>query len=251
VITPAQAQALSLQLALAGTTLCFGVLCLRVAPRPGRGPRSGAWYLAGVAFTLDGAIALVHNSAAVAAVMAGPGSAFYARFLALTPPGNDARGVLMLAFAAAAFAVVLRGRPVPRPRIVVTGAAACALAGFAAGFLEPPLDRGGVHFTVLSVVDAAAVILLFAALYRGLLAESLDWLLWSALAVYAVQQAMSSDVQVFLAWAGVTGSWAPPHSVLLWTALASVLLMLACTARRLALARDGLDAPALLERLRG
>jgi hypothetical protein len=157
----------------------------------------------------------------------------------------------MLGFAAAVFALVLRGRPSPAPRVAVAGAAGLALAGFTAGLLEPPLDRGGVHFTVLSVVDAAAVILLFAALYRGLLAESLDWLLWSALAVYAVQQAMSSDVQVFLAWAGITGAWAPPHSLLLWTALASVLLMLACTARRLALARDGRDAPALLERLRG
>jgi hypothetical protein len=250
-IAPSAVLTLTLQELLAVLTLGLGLVALRVAPRPGRSTRTGAWFMAGVTFTCDGTLSLVHSTIAVAAVAAGPGSSFYAAFLRLSPLGNDARALLILGFALGLGWVVLLERPLPPRRVVAGSAAALAAVGFVAGLAEGPLQRGGVHFGVLSLFGAATAVLLFAALYRAMMRESVDWLFWVALALYAAQEALSSNIQGVLSWAGFGGAWAPPVPSQMWIGLVSSFVMLACTLRRLAIARAGGDPPGLLERLRG
>jgi hypothetical protein len=220
-MTAAVAQTLALQLAVAVMTLGIGVLALRVAPAPGASPRTAAWFMAGVTFTLDGALAVVHSSAAVVAVLMGPQSRFFALFLRFLPAGNDARSLLVLGFALGLAWVLLLGRPAPSARVIVAGSGLFALVGFVAGLAERPIGERG------------------------------DWLFWTALALYAVQEAISSNIKGVLAWAGFGGGWAPPVRSIMLTALVTLVMMLACTLRRLSIARAGGDPPGLLERVSG
>jgi hypothetical protein len=244
-------QMLTLQVVVAVLTLGFGLLALRVAPEPGRSTRTGAWYLAGVAFTLDGLLGTVHAIAAVAAATAGPGSPFMADYLRMSPLGNHARTLLVLGFAVGMVWVVMLERPMPPRRVVFGSAAGLVAAGFVVGLLEGPLGQGGVHFSMLSLFGAVIVVLLFIALYRGMMRESIDWLLWTALALWAAQQALSSNFQTVLAWAGFGGGWRPPMRSIMWAGLIAGSVMIACSMRRLTIARRGGEAPGLLERIRG
>lgn len=244
---------LALQVLVAALTLTFGVLALRVAPQPGPSERTLAWFMAGVTFTLDGALALVHSLVCVAAYLVPPDSWFFRAYLRLTPAANDARNLLVLGFAAGLGWVLLLRRPAPPARTMVAVACVLVLAGFAAGLAERPFEqqRGASHMGIVSLAGAATSVLLFAALYRGMVRESIDWLFWIALALYATDQAISSNIQAVLAWAGLGGAWSPSFRSVMWVGLVSSVVMLACSARRLAIARAGRDAPGLIERLRG
>jgi hypothetical protein len=112
-------------------------------------------------------------------------------------------------------------------------------------------QAGGQHLGLMSLLGAATAMLLFAALYRGLVRDRVDWLLWTALALYAAHEALSSNIQTVIAWAGFRGGWRPSVRSMMWAGLVSTCVMLACSLRRLAIARAGGDAPGLLERLRG
>jgi len=251
-MTAQTAQILVLQVAVAALLLGFGLLALRVAPGPGTSTRTGAWYLAGITFTLDGVLGTAHASAGAAAMaVAGPGTPFFREYIRWTPLGNDARTLLVLGFAVGLAWVVLLERPVPARWVVLGSAAALVAAGLIVGLAEGPLNRGGVHFSVLSILGALTGVVMFIALYRGMVRDTVDWLLWTALALYAAQQALSSNWQTALAWAGFGGGWSPPILAIMWAAMAVACLMLACSMRRLAIARAGGDPPGLLERLRG
>jgi hypothetical protein len=247
----AVAQTLTLQLLTPLLRVGFGVLALRVASQPGTSAHTAVWFMAGVTFVCAGAVATLHAVLAVGAALAGEGTTFYDVYLRFMPPGNDARSVVVLGFALAFAWVVLLGRPAPGRRTIVGGAAGLLAAGFVAGLFEPPVGAGGGHFSVMSCFGAATAVLLFAALYRALVRETIDWLLWVALALYAVQEAIISNIQGVLSWAGFGGGWAPPPRAMYWVGVLSAFAMLACTARRLAIARAGGEAPGLLERLRG
>jgi hypothetical protein len=227
------AQSLTLQLMTPVLLLGFGVLALRVAPEPGTSARTATWFMAGVTFASDGAVATVHALLAVAAVFAGEGTTFFDVYLRFVPPGNDARSMVVLGFALALAWVVLLGRPAPGRRAIVAGAAALLVAGFVVGLFEPPLGSGGDHFVVMSYFGAATAVLLFAALYRAMVRKSIDWLLWIALALYAVRKAISSNIQIVLAWFGFGGGWAPPIRSIMWAGLVSAVVMLACSVLRL------------------
>jgi hypothetical protein len=251
-LTPAVVQSLAFQLLVPGLTLAFGLVALRVAPGPGSSAPTAAWFMAGVTFTEEGALGTFHAIMAVPAVLAGEGSTLWTVFVRLIPAGNDARNVVVLGFALALGWVVALERPAPGPRAIVAAATALIAIGFVAGLAEPPVQaqRGGDHFTVMACFGAATAVLLFAVLYRGMMRESMDWLLWIALATYAAQEALSADIQSALSWAGFHGGWSPPASSMHWVGAVSALVMLACALRRLAIARAGGDAPGLLERLR-
>ncbi|HEV7588117.1 MAG TPA: hypothetical protein VGO40_08280 [Longimicrobium sp.] len=252
-MTAVIAQTLVLQVVVAALILGFGVLARRIAPTPGVSPRTTAWFMAGVTFTLDGGLAVVHATAAVAAMVIGPHSSFYAWFVRLLPAGNDARSLLVFGFAVGLGWMLLLGRPAPSARAIIAAACLLMLVGFAVGLAEPPvLQRGGgAHLTVTSLFGAITAVLLFAGLYRGMIRESVDWLLWTSLALYATQEAISSNIQTVLAWAGFGGGWAPPVRTIMLAGLVAACVMLACAIRRLSIARAGGDAPGLLERIRG
>ncbi|HKP76486.1 MAG TPA: hypothetical protein VJT67_13240 [Longimicrobiaceae bacterium] len=251
-LSPGLAQILALQVAGPVLLLSFGVLALRVAPGPGNAAGTAAWYMAGVTFSIDGGLALAHSLTAVPAVFAPRDSAFYIAFVSVVPALNDARTLLVLGFAAALAWVVLLGGRVPPARKILWAAGLLTAFGFGVGLLEPPLDTGtGDHLGLMSLAGAATAVLLFAALYRGMLRGSVDWLFWVAVALYAAQEALSSNIQTALAWAGFGGSWAPPLWSMLWSSLVAYLIMLVCSTRRVTLARTGGRVPGLMERLRG
>lgn len=243
---------LTLQAAVAVLVLGFGVLALRVAPGPGTSPRTATWFMAGVTFTLEGVVAVIHSTAAIIAML-NQGSPFYRTYLKLMPSGNDARSVLVLGFAMGLVWVLLLKRPWPSATAIYAIACALLVTGFLLGFLEPPVEqqRGGNHFSLISLLGAATTVLLLASLYRGMVNDHVDWLLWSALALYAAREAVLSNIQTVLAWAGLGGGWAPPPRSMMWTMLVSSCVMVACSLRRLAIARAGGEVPGLLERLRG
>ena len=229
--TPAAVQTLALQETVALLTLGFGVLALRVAPRPGSSARTAAWFMAGVTFTLDGVLAVIQDTAAVAAVAAGRESAFYRLFVDILPVGNDARSVLVLGFAAGLAWVLLLGRPTPSARAIVAAACLLLLVGSALGLAEPPVQQqgGGDHIGLMSLFGAATALLLFASLYRAMVRESVDWLLWTALALYAAHEALSSNIQTVIAWAGFRSGWAPPVRAMMWVGLVTACVMVACS----------------------
>ena len=253
VLTPAIVLSLATQLLVAVLTMGFGVLALRVAPEPGSSTRTAAWFLAGVTFAPEGAVATLHAILAVVAVLAGRGTSFWDVYMRFTPAGNDARSTVVLGFALALAWVVLLERPAPARRWSVLAVPVLMLAGFVAGLFEPPVGsrQGADHFSVMSYFGAATAVLLFASLYRAMVRESFDWLLWVALALYAVREALSSNIQMVLSWAGFGGGWSPPAQAMVWVGLVSAFAMLACTTRRLAIARAGGDPPGLLGRIRG
>jgi len=250
-LTWPRALMLALQLLVPALILGFGLMALRVAAAPRRGERTLVWFMAGVAYTLDGGLALLHGVAATIAFFV-PGTPLFRAYLALTPPANDARNLLVLGFAAGLGWVLLLRRPAPSGRTMVAVALGLMAVGFVAGFAEPPLEQQhGDHLSVISLAGAATAVLFFASLYRGMVRESVDWLLWIALALYAAQEALSSNIQTVLAWAGFGGAWAPRVDSMMWAGLVSAAVMVACSVRRLAIARAGGEAPGLIERLRG
>lgn len=238
---------LALQCAMGLLTLAFGVASLRVASRPGRSVRSGGWFLSGAAFTAVGALATCHSVAAVWAVNSGDGSGFYEGYVRSLPAANHSRGLVVLGFTLTLLAMLFRGRTAPQPGSVLGGIVLLLATGTALGMAEGEYAER-LHYTWLSVLSVATAMLLFVTLYRALVTDALDYLLWVALAVYALREALTADL---LAWMGFSEAWQPSPDVTLGIAAGSLVVMLMCALRRLALARAGRDAPALLERVRG
>lgn len=239
---------LTLQECMAVLTLTFGVACLRVGRRPASATGRTAWFLTGATFTTVGAAAVVHSSAAVWAVRCGKGSAFFAGYLRATPPANDARSFLVLGLAAALLALLMRGR-VPRRGVLLAWLGAWAGVGAAVGLMEGRLEPA-THLSMQAALGAVTAAVLFLVLYRALVTDALDYLLWLALAAYAVREAVSADFQMLLAMTGIAAEWRLSAMQMMAAGILSLLVMIACTLRRLALCRAGKPVPALLERVR-
>jgi hypothetical protein len=234
---------LALQLAVAALMAWFGVAALRVAGRGGSAPPRGAWLTTGVAFALIGGVATAHAAWAAWAVFAGPESGVYAAYLRWLPAANDARSSAMLGYAVLLAAVAL-GRGAPRAGWVAAGMAACLAGGAVVGGLGEGTFTAPVHYLVLSAFEAATVILLLAALYLALVRHAFDYLLWAALAVYAAREVLMVNFMGMLALDILLGGEA-----MLVVSVFSMALMLECTRRRLAAAREGREVPTLLERV--
>jgi hypothetical protein len=229
-------QFLALQVAVAALTLIFGLVALRIAPRPGTSTRSGAWFLAGVAFTLDGLLGTLHAMAgAVVIAAAESGTPFFDGYLRLLPLVQDARALLVLGFAAGLVWVMME-RPVPTRRVALGSAAGLVAAGFAVGLVEGPPRPGGAHFSLLTLLGIVSAVLLLAALFLGMMRGRVDRLLWTALAFYAAQSALWLTFAAVLEWAGFGGGlW--PVLAIKWAAMVVACVMLACSMRRLRVER--------------
>ncbi|HSU14250.1 hypothetical protein [Longimicrobium sp.] len=247
-LAPHVVRSLSMQLVFATLTLGFGILALRVAPRPGRNVRLGAWHLAGVTFTTIGAIATVVDVLAIPAAVQGSGR-FFDFFLHASTIGNDARGFAVFGFALALTDMMVRRRPAPPRRVVIWGMVGLLAVGAGVGVLEGAFVGSRQH-SVIALVSGATVVALFAALYAGMVSNSIDWHLWVALGIYAVREALASVISAARAAGYIANEWKPSAVWIFPLGMASVLVMLWCTLVRLGVAR-GTDAPGLLERLRG
>ncbi len=239
---------LALQLAVPALMTCFGVAALRVARRGGDAPPHGAWLPTGVAFAMIGAAATAHAAWAAWAVFAGPESGVYAAYLRWLPAANDARSFAMLGYAVLLAAVAALRRGAPRAGWVAAGMTACLAGGGVVGRLGEGAFTAPVHFVVLSAFDAVTVILLLAALYLALVRRAFDYLLWIAVAIYAAREVMMVNFMGMLAWFGELDILLSGHTMLVVSVLA-MGLMVECTRRRLAAAREGREVPTLLDRV--
>ena len=240
-------RSLVVQLLFSLLTLAFGVLAVGVARCRARTPRNGAWLLTGVTFSISGTVATVAAVLAFPAVVAGPGSYLWDQFVYYSQVANHARAVAVLALAPALMLLVLRPRPVQARATAILLASALAV-----GAVVGLMFGTAPHETQLALLGAVSLVtafILFIVLYLALVKSSTDWMLWIALALYAVREMMNSNVQFLISMAGVT--WSPPGTLVLWFGAASVAVMLACTGYRFHLARIGRDAPSLMERVRG
>ena len=248
-IPPNMVRGLTMQLVFALLTLGFGVLALRVAPRPGRNVRLGAWRLAGVTFTTIGAIATVAALLAIPAAWHHRGDAYYDFFMRFMTIANDARDFAVFGFALALADMMVRRRAAPPRRVVAAGMLGLLAVGAGLGVLEGAFDGPRQH-SVIALVSGATVVVLFAALYAGMVRNAIDWHLWVALGIYATREALNAVASAARAVGYISNDWKPSALWIFGLGMGSVVAMLWCTLVRLGVAR-GTDAPALLERLRG
>jgi hypothetical protein len=240
---------LTLQLAFAALTLGFGLLALRVAPRPGRSVRLGAWFTTGATFATIGAVATFAGALAFPAILAGPGTLVYRISSALTPIGNHARDFAVFGFALALLQMMVRRRHAPPPHKVAAALATLLVIGGALGALEGS-SRTSTLYAVMSTVTGATVLTLFAALYAALVNGLTDLHLWVALAIYSVREALNAIVEVSRSVGFLSHVWMPSGSTIFYLGIASEVVMIWCTLVRLGWAR-GAEPPALMERLGG
>lgn len=239
---------LSLQMAVALLTLAFGAGALAVFRGGGHATeeRRAFWLLAGTAFLLSGANGVLSGAVAAWGFLAGRGSAPWDFAIQVKMVGNDGRALLMLGWAATTLLWVARRRPgTAAPGRVALLFLPWLLAGSVLGLLEKPLMER--HYPLVAALSASAMMLLLAALLLAVVRDAMDWLLWSALVVYALREAMEANLVSVLSWLGVPGAWTPSARSLQMLAICAYLVMLACVARRRAIARSGATVPSLFE----
>jgi hypothetical protein len=232
--------------------LLFGILALRVRRRaaPARRDRAIlAWGLTAVYFIISGAYTTLHSLVGAAAANAGPQSALYRWMVGWTVGVNLSRGVLSVVFALLMLALlVVHRRWVPRVSAAapaVLGVTAVAGTGLLVYLSPVTLYQLGSGLAVLSMLTA---VILMGVLLAAVLDDSIDQLLWLALAVFTLKETISVSLFAVLAW----WSMAPQADVwyiFYWMSAVMVGAMGALAARRLRLAGEGRRVPALFERL--
>ncbi len=250
-----------LQLLVDALTLTFGVLSLRVAAGvpAARGERRGGWMLTGVAYTLAGLHGMVQSVWAACAVWmmqnrgGGPVLDEYLRWQVV---GNHGRGFLMVCFAGALLALAATDHldRVRRPWPSAAGLLLALLAGSVLGTREASFTGGFSapgHWSLVTITSAATVLLLLVALWRAVVTDALDRLLWTALLVYTLRETIDVGVTTTFAWKDVADAWVLPPRFFHFLAAGTYLVMIGHALWRLRMAREGREPPALFEPLDG
>jgi hypothetical protein len=227
--------------------LSFGLLALRVGRRASliQTDHRAAWVLAGSAWGWLGVFGAVHTAWGAYVLRAGRGSTAAATYFEWLMPLDDVRGLLMAGYALLVLAAALLRRPVPSTPLRMQGALlAFAAAGAAAGILERPFDRVA-HYQLTALTAAVTVLLLFAALVMAVVRDGMDYLLWIAVVLYAVREALVNVVLTTYQWLGDEGVWRPTFAMVQWPGVVLYPVMIALALRRLHLAARNRDVPAL------
>lgn len=243
---------LFLQVLVALLKLAFGALAARVAARVAAGDaepaselRRSAWWVTGVTFLLSGAGSILQSSWAAGAVAAGAASGLYEAFIRWTPAMNYSRILLMLGYGLVILSLsALHPLSRSRGRGVVIFLLICFVVGGGAGWMEGGFQAGS-HTTWLSVSEMAELIVLLAALGVALFARSLDWMLWTALLLYSIRQAINALFWAAASWSVVPEAWHPPFWSLQVVAIVGWVGMIALASMRLARVdrRQPVEAP--------
>ncbi|MDB4950081.1 MAG: hypothetical protein JWM27_2730 [Gemmatimonadetes bacterium] len=240
---------LLLQQLSAALMLLFGILCLRVS-RHAQGPAEHrtAWLVTGQTFTWMGAVATLHDLFADWAFVSGAGSRVMDEYLRWNAVGNDSRAVLSIGLTLLIFLLVTRWRgpgQVSLRRITLWNGGFFLLGGVIG--LAEQAHSFEEHAAWLTYIEGFAVLLLFGCLLVAVARDSVDALLWLALVVYALRDAVMISVVSDYSMAGVLEVWVPAPST--WQGiLTGTNLMLCCLAAvRLRLARRGMEVPPLFE----
>lgn len=239
---------LALQSLVSVFDLLFGLGALWVArtSQSTWGVRQLAWRLTGIAFCLLAANGIPSKVLAAVAFFSGPGSSAMEIWMWARTIGNDGRSVMMVGFAFLLLKYA-RGKPehsTTTPKLLKP-LLLWMVGGSIIGIIEGP--AGATHFGVISVVTAAAVVVLFAALWVAVVKDTMDYLLWIALTVYAVREVIGTSLWSVFSWLDVPGAWIPSHSSVQWAGVASHVVMLSILGWRISLAKRGIAVPSLFE----
>ena len=246
-MTPEMKVLLALQVVEPLVVLVVGACALAVARRTAPAPGAAAWRFAGVAFAIYGVHGAVQGVAAAWA-QAREGSPFYAAYLAVDPAGNLGRAILMLG-AALGLLLLVEGRLAAAVRERPAAALFTALAvGTAVGAMLGSL--GPKHYPPVAVTSVVTVLVLFAVLWRARTGAAVDYVLWVALALYAIREALSANYMIALANVESRMVWSPDPLSFYYVSVALPVPMLLCAVYRLSLLRAGRPTPSLFMRLR-
>ena len=239
---------LGLQVLLALTTLCLGVLSLAAARRVGgTSLQTSAWLVTGVAFTLEGISGTLQSTSAVWAVVAGEGSSVYAAYLRWSTVGNHGRSVLKIGLGLALICLPLTRNVAPRrlPLAVTVWLILFMGLGGLLGWSEGAIQAR--HFSRVALLDTAEMLVTWGALFIALFTGAIDRLLWVALAVNGFRQALNVIWTSAMAWLDTPGAWVPSSREMQVYACASLLIMVVLAFRRLHLAENGVPVSGLLD----
>jgi hypothetical protein len=229
--------------------LLFGILALAVARHQDAflPVRREAWWLIGAAFTLLGLLQSVQGViAAPWAYFSGPGTAVYEVYLRWAPVGNHSRGLLVVVFAVL-LPLLAQRQPLPRLReLAVVALLLGVLVGGFGGWVEGTLLQER-HYTWLATSNTVQLMVLSAALLHALWIRTMDEHLWLSLFAYNLMQALHVGWLSALVWENVPGVWTPSPTYIMLYSAALQMVMLAFVLRRLALARRGVQVPALTD----
>lgn len=227
--------------------LSFGLLALRVGLRASliQADHRAAWLLAGSAWGWLGLFGAVHSAWAAYVLRAGPGTEAAETYFRWLMPLDDVRGFLMAGYGLLVLAAGVLRRPVPRGFGAMQAVLlAFAASGVAAGILERPFDRVS-HYQVVAMTAAVTALLLLAGLVLAVVRDGMDYLLWIAVVLYAVREALVNVVLTTYQWLGSEGVWRPAFAAVQWPGVVLYPLMIALALRRLQLAARNRDVPAL------
>lgn len=241
---------LTLMLQNAATLLIWvlGALALAVARRgEPHAPAAAAWRLTGVSFLSDAALKTCQNVWGNWAFFAGSGTDVYTAYVRWMPVANHSRSVMLLASAGLLVAWARGSRLEARHwRVAYATLLAGVVAGAALGWAEGGYDLA-LHHSVVSLISLATLLLLAAALLLALSRASFDRVLWSALALYALHEALNVVWFSAYAWLDVEGVWAPSPWHVMAVRVAAFALLCAIAGHGLLLARRGVRIAAPLD----
>lgn len=227
--------------------LTFGLLALRVARRASliQTDHRAAWLLAGSAWGWLGLFGAMHTAWGAYVLQAGRGSDAARVYFEWLMPLDDIRGFLMGGYGCLVLAAGLLRRPVPSSPLAVQAVLlAFAAAGVAAGVLERPFERVA-HYQFTALTAAVTVVVLFVALVVAVVRDGMDYLLWIAVVLYAVREALVNVVLTTYQWLGDEGVWRPAFAAVQWPGVLLYPVMILLALRRLQLAARNQDVPAL------
>lgn len=241
------------QVLASGFLLLFGVLALRVWRRAGpvrRDRAAQAWGVTAAYFLVSGVYSTGHAVLAFAGLEMGRTSPLFLWVGSWAIAANLARSVMSVAFSVILLLLLtVRRRWVFRLAeaapvvLAIVGAAATVVLQHMPGLLTMYWLGAG-----MALLSLATAVVIMGALLAAVLNDSIDQLLWLALALYALKETVSVSLFTIIAWwslAAHPDAW----RYFYWGATALAAGMSVLAARRLRLAGEGRHVPALFERL--
>lgn len=236
---------LVLQTASAVGAVPIGILSMMVGRRAASArTHRQAWLLVGWTFLVLGGFGSLQAVLSIWAASAGPGAAIWSHYLVWAPGMNYARGLITTAFAVGLILLALpRGERRVRAYHPFGFGVAVAL-GLVLGHMEGPLGATD-HFSRQAVLTAGTVIILLASLLLAAATDVVDRLLWLAVTVFTLKQALSVSLLSILAWMAFDSAIRPVTFYAMHAAALGLVLLLVL--RRYQLARQHREVPALFE----
>jgi hypothetical protein len=208
VIDAATVATLAFQWLGAALNFLIGVVALRIGAGESRTRpiHLAGWTVVGTALLIAGAVDVFQTSTAVLAVALGPGSFVYDQYVRWAMAMNHSRTGAEIAMGLVLAWLAVRGSPSARgpaaaPWIIVAGLALGAVGGVRTdGFLL-------LDFLAIAASNTLELAVLGVALLLALIRSSIDWILWVAVAIKMLSQAMNVLIFTTLAWFSADGGW--------------------------------------------